>query len=268
MRSFDEIIWKEYQKKRQGIFKWNDFLSFLQKILGKGIKNSLPDIFQSFILVTDLVDDLMDDDNNTDLKFMQKELSSALQNVLNSLQKAVDKNCYESFIACISFSLLYQYKESQYSLHSDSKEEDYNELVKRSVYLMQSAAYLIDKNPSPLVLNGIHHFAISAQIDNDLSDLTKTRSFDLLDNKGTLPLLKSIDWAKENNKKDFLDDLISLNRNVRSDKYKSLLETIQQIGVIEYCQLISLYHRNKAGEYFIKQNPKEEKLIRNFIFLR
>lgn len=268
MRSFNEIIWEEHQKKRKGHFKWNDFLSFLQMILKKEINSSLPDIFERFILVTDLVDDLMDNDNNTDLKFVHEELLNELGSVLCALRKVVDKNCYDSFIVCISLSLYYQHRESQYSLHLGSEEEDYHELVKRSVYLMQSGVYLIEPNPSSFVLDGIKHFAISAQIDNDVSDLTKARSYDLLDKKGTLPLLKSVDWAKENSKKFFFYNLLSLHRNIESDRYTSLLEVIQQTGAIEYCQLISLYHRNKAKECFTRENTKEEEKIRDFIFLR
>lgn len=175
------------------------------------------------------------------------ELFDYLFFVLTQLECLVSKQSYQQFISYIADSLNFQQLESKYQLSIISKEADYFKLVNRSVFLMQSIVFLVDSAPSLPLLDAIKFIAISGQIDNDLADLGKDISYDLLDNKGIIPLIKTIEWAKEEKEKELIDNLLNLNRgNYTIPKVKAILNQINNCPSITYCHLLKLSFENES----------------------
>lgn len=236
------------EKKNQ--FSWKIYVEILQISLNKKSNKEISRWVDDFIIITDLIDDLMDKDRpeiNKVLSRNQDQLFNYLLFILKKLKNIVSKQSYRKFINHISNSLLIQKKESEYQLSIASKESDYFQLVNRSVFLMQSAIFLVDHNPPLPLLDAIEFIAISAQIDNDISEFEKDLPYDLLDNKGTLPLIKTVEWAREEEKLDIVEKLLKLERsNWTEYKLESVLEQIYKSPSIPYCHLLKAFYENQA----------------------
>lgn len=264
---FQELVWNDYINKKGSMYSAGKILRFLGKLLNKEIAPELESSLEIFIIMTDIIDDIMDKDKN--LSEFTEEVSKGLNNSLNFIRKIVPKRNFALFIDSINKALLYQGKELDYILSKKSTSEDYYKLVKRSSYLIQSIVFLIDACPPQSIMEGLEHFSISAQIDNDISDLNKTCSYDLLDKKGTLPLIKFIEYANHQENPEIVENILSLNRNLTfSSVYKSIQVEIIDSGVIEYCQLVSYYHRNKAAKCFQNYRSESNMLVMEFIFYK
>lgn len=262
-------ILDEYKSKKKDRINWGNYFTFLQKLMGKKVDPYLETIVEIFIVLTDLVDDMMDKDNEKTrllLKENQAELSEILFLAFTAIRIRSSKEQFGFFVDKITESLLIQYEESQYQVTEKSNEEDYFYLVDRSVYLMQSIIYLVDPKPSEAILEAVKLVAYNAQIENDINDLGKYRSFDLLDKKGTLPIIRTIEWAKKNDCTLFKEKFSQLNRKeVTNEVYDYILEMIKESGSIEYCRLLSLSFQIRALNVLTNEYPTQEERIHKFI---
>lgn len=259
----------EFKKKQQDKVNWGNHLRFLQNLVGKKEDQYLGTIVEVFIILTDIIDDIMDDDNpniSQMLKMNRSELSETLFLAFTAIRVHIPKVQFGFFVDNVTNSLLVQYEEDQYKVSKDSNEKEYFYLINRSVYLMQSLVYLVDSSPSEVLLQATKLVAYNAQIENDINDLEKHRSFDLIDRKGTLPIIKTIEWANKNEDFLFLEKFAQLNRkSVNDEMYNFILHSIKDSGSLEYCKLLSLSFQSKAVEMLVKEFPNKETLIREFI---
>lgn len=272
MNEYFDLVWKRYNVKKQKIFNWASFYHLLNEVIKESYQKtdystSLGKTIEVFFVITDLIDDLMDNDQKEVNVIKQKPhlVKDILVKNLQLIEKFVSKNQYDTFLDYINRSLYFQYKEANYQVNKDSTEEIYFELVKRSIYLVQSIAFLSDENISGSLLTAIECYATSSQIINDLNDLKKIKSYDVLDKKGTFPIIKSMELAKENKEIDFIENYESLSRfNYSLEKYNKVMKYIQSSGAIEYCQLIAFYYHKKAKVLFIQEAPSKKKRIENY----
>lgn len=263
MKDLNEII--ELERNNRNInkghcFNWGKYTEVLQVTLGKEINKDIIVEVQDFIIATDLIDDLMDEDRmdiNDILVKSKIELNHFLLNTLNNLKKLVHKQCYNNFEKHISRALHYQKLENKYKLSIDSKEADYYCLVKRSTFLMQSIIFLADSSPPDHLMKAIELISIIGQIDNDISEFKLDIPYDLLDSRGTLPLIKTIEWAKKNNRKDLVNEILETNRlNHTINKLNALKMNINNGPGITYCYLKKLSLENEAKKILKENNLK------------
>lgn len=272
MNDYFDLVWKNYNAKKQKIFNWAGFYHFLNEVIDVSCQKSdyntsLGETIEVFFVITDLIDDLMDNDKKEVNVIRQKSylVKDILIKNLQMLKTYVSDNQYDTFLNYINCSLYFQYKDVKYQINKDSTEKDYFELVKRSVYLVQSIAFLVNENVSGRLLTAIEYYATSSQIINDLNDLKKIKSYDVLDKKGTLPIIKSVELAKENKELNFIGNYVSLSRfNCSLEKYDKVMKYIQSSGAIEYCQLMAFYYHKKAKVLFIQEAPSKKKRIENY----
>lgn len=272
MNEYLDLICKRYKNKKKNTTNWAAFYHFLNEIINESYQKTethihLGETIEVFFVITDLIDDLMDKDKEEVNVIVEKQtlLPDIVIKNLKELESIVSKKQYYAFIDHINKSLCFQYKESIYQVDRNSDEEKYFDLVKRSIYLVQAIAFLVNENIPDFLLTAIECYAISSQIINDVNDLKKAKSYDILDKKGTLPIIKSIELAKNNNDFNFIENYETLSRfNCSTEDYNKIIENIQCSGAIEYSQLVAFYYHKKSKLLFIQEAPSKKILIENY----
>lgn len=240
----------EKKKSQDNQFSWKKYTQLLQVALQGRVNNDIVMWVDEFVIITDLIDDLMDGDRpliHSSLLENREELFQYLFYKLKFLRELISSAAYQQFIRLITESLYYQLLDCDYKITLESKESDYFRLVLRSVYLMQAIVYLVDEKPPIKLLQAIKYIATSAQIENDLQELKKKVPYDVLDNKGTLPLIKTIEWANESKNTKLTNLLLSINRkNYTVLDLEKLLNQIEESPSVIYCRLLQLSFEKKA----------------------
>lgn len=265
--TFASFLWERLVKKREKSFWWKDFLEFIQILLEETGDKELLFYIEHFILLTDIFDDLMDNDNPwspINLKEYEEELASVINRILYFIGHKVSKEGYKQFIDLIAYSLIYQQQENEYVLEETSSEQDYFYLVNKSTCLLKSIVYLISQHPPSIVLEGVEKLAISSQIYNDMDDLQKEISFDLLYKKPTLPILKGVELITKENC-DFNYDFVSSNLDAGESSYSCMKKIISNSNIHFYCEILALSYRKQAKNDFLSGFPQKFELISSFM---
>lgn len=262
VENYDPLLFIEHYKKTNETLLWKKYYRSLEEFLGREPNDELTIWVQQFGLLTNLVDDLMDKDkkryyylvNNT------KELSICLWSVLEKIKRCIPQSNFRKFTDCIALSLLAQSDEDNYKLTPSSSENDYCYLVQRSVKLMQSFIYILDAEPSRILLQGIEYLAINFQIMNDLDNFKSTVPSDVLNKKGTLPLLRLATYAKEQKNNELMYLLTDSSYEERRESIVIIKKALNESGVLMYCRLLALSYSNRAEQLLLSISSDKKKI--------
>lgn len=260
------LLIKAYLKKEQLSFNWGALFLFIKKLSSDSDSSPaakdgrLTAAVELFIILTDFVDDLMDQDNPEFQIISNKEafLSSSLVVCFSAIRELVEEAQWNRFIDAAGRSLLGQFEDLSKLVTIDSKEADYfDNGANKAIYLVTAVGQLALSEPEESVERALHCLAISGQIDNDVRDILKEKSSDILDKKATLPIIKAIEASVRYQETFFFNLLYALDKDdVDFDQLKLVKNYIKESGALEYCQFLSKTYLKKARQLLIDAYPK------------
>lgn len=259
---FDQFLFIKCSSITDGDIMWKRYYLSLEDILEAESDDVLTELIIQFGLLTDLVDDLMDKDKEESSFLInhEQELANNLESTLQRMKTHLPSQKFKNFIDCIAQSLLVQLVENDYTLTESSSEKDYFHLVQRSIKLMQSFVYLIESKPSKNLLKAIEYLAINFQIINDLNNFNRMFPSDFLDRKGTLPLVRLLDYAKSQKNSKLLYLLVHSSYDERKETIEIIKNTLDKSGVRMYCQILAISYSNRAKKLLLSICSDEKKV--------
>lgn len=254
-------------------FSWGLFSLYLYCISSEKALDSLTkenflfaSTIERFICDTDILDDIMDNDNhilnNLSKKnqFFREFLRCDLLEIFNTITYNSEKR-YE-FALNLYLSLKAQVSNVSDFLSLDSCLQDYfSKVVDRSFYLMNAIVQISVSQPNKNLLPFSYYYAVSSQIENDVQNILKKNPPDIIALKPTLPILISLNLAKNNDSLELFDMLIKKRDNAIVESVKN---SISNNGILEYCRWIALKCKEKAQNELNQLYPRSKKYIQEF----
>lgn len=245
-KSIGVYVNKQYRFYSLSSFQFGKYYSFLWDLLSHQEKETpinLINELNMFFVCSNLLDDIMDKDNEDieNIENLNKEFPVYLKRLLSSI-------------------------ESNSQLTIGTTEEDYFSLyVKRSVYLLQAAVPFNRHNSLDSLYVATKYLAYFGQIKNDIEDLRKPRSSDLLNKRPTLPLIKALETAIAEENDEMSTKILSINeKNYCQNSYDNIIQFIHEKDILEGCAEIALYFFDKARKEFIHHFPEKRECIDSF----
>lgn len=269
--SLTEYLNKQYLIYSHSIFRFGEYHLFL-KDLATDFKSDLhPEVIKQlnyFFVCSNLLDDIMDNDNKEIKRIynLNDEFPIYLKNVLSSIEKGLSKKEYSVFINYASNSLHYQNIESQSRLTIETTENDYFSLyIKRSVLLLQAAVPFNSESSLNSLYTSTKYLAYFGQIKNDIANLRKSKSSDLLNSRPTLPLIKVIEYANKQKNEEIINLIFSINKESYNKKeYDRIIRFIYENDILEHCAKLALYFFDKARKELLFHFSEKKEYIDYF----
>lgn len=264
-------FFEQYSTKTSA-FNGENYYIFLSRLILEEIPPAkevlIGDWIDKFFICTDIIDDIIDKDNSDLEPIIDLDicLPIFLNKVLTNIQQLVSQTNFSCFADYISKALLSQQQEIHHTLSTHTDESTYfHIIIKQSVYLLQSILVLVDSKAPQSAFNAVQYLAFFSQIKNDVEDILQPVSKDLLYLRPTLPLIKTLRYALQNNEISFLEVLNSQSEGKISQHHvNKLLYMIDNSNSLEDCAELALYYFKLAERTLLHDFPEKEKIIISF----
>jgi|GEM_PF-4398818 len=268
-----DYLTKIFNDKEESGFLWSKFYLLLSRVAFRhDIVESeyiLASKLQLFMMATDLIDDVMDGDN-VNLYRIDEPLHFGLSMVFETLYSLLGKinpeDVKKAFVHNIKESFYFQCRDMTNEIQVNQiKNLNFSLSVKKSIYLVNAIEQLSFKEGENRVKMFSKYFAIASQISNDVKDIHKLNSYDLIHRKATFPILHSYYLYKKNNKKEILNKFNMYFFEKEDNLFEEIRQLILLSGGLEYSNIIVKRYYRKAYDSLHKTFPCSNEEI-NLLF--
>ncbi|MFL2112018.1 hypothetical protein ACEN4P_12085 [Marinilactibacillus psychrotolerans] len=95
---------------------------------------------------------------------------------------------------------------------------------------------------------------------NDLDNFKLTVPSDVLNKKGTLPLLRLATYAKEQKNNELMYLLTDSSYEERRESIVIIKKALNESGVLMYCRLLALSYSNRAEQLLLSISSDKKKI--------
>lgn len=261
------LLNKYLEKKFKGKFFWGIFFLYIRLIKKKSLDYNdwvLASKIEIFIICTDILDDLMDGDSSFLENTIQEVLicKEAMYTILDSIIHNLDVGIATVFEENLLLSLAYQFLDLTNHIERNYPELEYfSEGVGKSIYLVNAVVQLALEATFLQKINFSSSFAIYNQIENDIENIYSRKISDILQNKATLPIIKSFQAVNS----DELDLLVRFFFERESINPENIRKIISNSGAIEYSRYIRNEYRVNSRDQLYNLFPKSSRYTSELI---
>lgn len=259
------------EKKEQLGFLWGEFYLLLSQIFSRQ-KNlqeeyTLASNIELFMAATDIIDDLMDKDNHR-LNELSAPIHFGITFAFDTLFSLTDmikgEHVRNTFLKNVKESLYYQYFDMNNTIRFEQKEESYfNSSVKKSIFLVNAIEQLALREEKLVIKDFAKHFATASQLHNDINDIMNDTSYDLINRKATLPIIKGIEAYKTHRNRDTYKKINSYFFENNNSLYEDVRLLIINSGALKYSNYLAKLNYERAYNNLYTSYPNSTKEIKN-----